>query len=141
MNKTNAKEWLFKSYHDLDAAVFLIKEKHFTDTISCILQQALEKLLKSILASENKQIKKTHNLLELYEMVCHKVVLEDKDIRLLTIATVYSTQQRYPAFKQMPSRDEVKAILTLTVSLFENICKILDIEKDEIIMSEVKSND
>ena len=69
MNKPSAKEWIKHSYHDLDGAKLLLKADHFTDTISYVIHQSLEKSLKSILAFYNKPIKKTHNLIELYELV------------------------------------------------------------------------
>ena len=52
-NKQSAKEWLEKSYHDLNGAIILFEAKHYTDTIGYVLQQSLEKLLKSILAYDN----------------------------------------------------------------------------------------
>ena len=141
VNKSNAQEWLVKSFHDLDSAKLLIKEGHFTDTISCILQQAIEKSLKSILASENKQIKKTHNLLELYELVNHKVFLSEEEIRTLTIATVHYRKQRYPSFLQMPSTEEIQKILIFAENLFSLVCKNLEIDSDILITSEFNNHD
>ncbi len=132
-NKQSAKEWLIKSYHDLNGAIILFKADHYTDTIGFILQQSLEKLLKSILAYENQKIKKSHNLVELYEMVSNRFSLEEEDIRLLSIATTYGTRVRYPTpHKKMPSKDEIKNILDFTVSLFDKVCQILYIDKKEI---------
>ena len=52
-NKTHAKEWLEKAYHDLDSANILIISGHFTDTIGYIYHQSIEKIYKSIIAFEN----------------------------------------------------------------------------------------
>ncbi len=57
-NKPYAIEWLAKSYHDLEGAKLLLNADHYTDTISYVLHQSLEKTLKSILAYENKSIVK-----------------------------------------------------------------------------------
>ena len=43
-NKTHAKEWLEKAYHDLDSANILIISGHFTDTIGYIYHQSIEKI-------------------------------------------------------------------------------------------------
>lgn len=57
-NKEAAKEWLEQSDHDLQAAQLLFEADHYTDTISYILQQALEKTLKAVIASQNRPMKK-----------------------------------------------------------------------------------
>ena len=68
-NKQSAAEWLMKAYHDLSSARVLYAADHYTDTIASALQQALEKSLKSFWAYDNKPIKKTHNLIDVYELV------------------------------------------------------------------------
>ncbi len=52
MNKTAALEWLRISYHDLKSAQILFSVNHYTDNIGNDLQQALEKMLKAIIASK-----------------------------------------------------------------------------------------
>ena len=68
VNRTSAIEWLNHSYHDLNGATLLFKADHYTDTISYVLQQAIEKMLKAILAADNRPIKKIHNLLDVYDL-------------------------------------------------------------------------
>ena len=132
-NKQSAKEWLEKSYHDLDGAIILFKAGHYTDTTGYILQQSLEKLLKSILAYENQKIEKSHNLVGLYEIVSDKLHLDEEDIRFLSIATTYGTKLRYPTpHKKMPSRDEIKEVLDFAMKLFDNVCQILNIDQKEV---------
>lgn len=41
-----AREWFEKGRHDFEGAKTLFKEKHFTDTIALLVQQAVEKYLK-----------------------------------------------------------------------------------------------
>ena len=43
-NKSLAKEWLVKAYHDLSAAEVLFNAEHFTDSIGFDLQQSIEKV-------------------------------------------------------------------------------------------------
>jgi len=129
VNKTSAKEWLKHSYHDLDGAKLLFKADHFTDTISYVLHQSLEKSLKSILAFYNKPIKKTHNLIELYELVKNNdFYLEEDEIFLLAIASNYYTEQRYPVVdKESPTKKEIKDMIDLSDRIFNQICKVFDI--------------
>ncbi len=128
-NKTHAIEWLEKSYHDLDSAKILYEAGHFTDTIGYILHQSIEKIFKSYLAYDNTPILKTHNLVELNELL--ELDLNEDDIRLLAIATTYHTKQRYPSpHKKLPTKEEIKAILELTAELFDHACKKLDIEQN-----------
>ena len=132
-NRQSTIEWLKKSHHDLDGAIILFKADHYTDTTGYILQQSLEKLLKSILAYENQKIIKSHNLVELYEMVSDKLCLSEEDIKYLSIAATYGIRVRYlTPHKKMPSRDEIKDILDFTMSLFDKVCQVLSIDKEEI---------
>ncbi len=129
-NKTYAVEWLTKSNHDLVGAKLLFESGHYTDTIAYVLHQSLEKMLKSILAYEKKPILKTHNLVELYELLSDHILLDEENIYLLSIATTYQTQQRYPVVQnKMPERDEILQILQLSQELFEDICSNLSIDK------------
>lgn len=128
-NKPHAIEWAEKSYHDLDSAKILYEAGHFTDTIGYILHQSIEKIFKSCLAYDNTPILKTHNLVELNELL--ELDLNEDDIRFLAIATTYYTKQRYPSpNKKLPSKEEIKAILELTTELFDHVCKKLDIEQN-----------
>jgi len=83
MNKTAAKEWLRKVYHDLKSAQILYEANHFTDSIGVDLHYAIEKSFKTFLAYQNKKIPKTHNLLELNELNSDFLFLQTEEIRLL----------------------------------------------------------
>lgn len=128
-NKPHAIEWVEKAYHDLDSAKILFNAGHFTDTIGYILHQSIEKLFKSYLAYDNIPIVKTHNLVELNELLT--LDLNEDDIQLLAIATTYHTKQRYPSpHKKLPSKEEIKQILELTEHLFNHVCNQLNIEQN-----------
>ena len=53
----------------------LSKQDHYMDTVSYILHQSLEKILKSISAYQNRLIQKTYNLVELYELLEERIDL------------------------------------------------------------------
>ena len=131
-NEQSTKEWLIKSYHDLDGAKILFEADHYTDTIGYILQQSIEKMLKFLLAYENQKIHKTHNLIELFEYVSEKLELNEDNIKLLTIATTYNAKVRYPAPHKKMLPKEVQKILKFAKELFDIICEKLDINQNEL---------
>lgn len=130
-NKTYANEWLEKAYHDLDSANILLVSGHYTDTIGYLYHQALEKMFKSLIAYQNKSIEKTHNLIELHEMLSEYFDFDEEELMLLAITTTYHTKQRYPAInKTLPSREEIQKVKKLSEYIFKHICSILDISQD-----------
>jgi len=134
MNKTVAKEWLRKVYHDLKSAQILYNANHFTDSIGVDLHYAIEKMFKTFLAYQNKKIPKTHNLLELNELSNEFLDLQEDEIKLLHISNRYHIEASYPQYNRaMPPREEIKEVLKFTENLFEDVCKILDIDKQELI--------
>jgi len=132
-NKTLAEEWLVKAYHNLSSAQILYAANHYTDIIGLELQQAIEKSLKSFLAYNNNQIKKTHDLIDVCELVTGYIQFEEFEIDLLDIATNYYTQNRYPTpHPALPPRKEIKEVLDFAEDLFEKVCRILDIDKQKV---------
>ena len=132
-NKQSAAEWLMKAYHDLSSARVLYAAEHYTDTIASALQQALEKSLKSFWAYDNKPIKKTHNLIDVYELVTNRIQLKESQVRILAIATTYYIQDRYPSPVDLPPREQIKEVLDFAEVLFSRICQILDIKEHDVM--------
>lgn len=133
VNKKYACEWMQKARHDLEGARLLYEADHYTDTIAYILHQSLEKILKAITAYQNEPIRKTHNLLELYELLTIEIDLDENEIFLLSIATTYQTKQRYPVVhKKLPACEEIKIILDFTEKLFDDILMELNIDPVDI---------
>jgi len=87
VSKQSALAWLTHAYHDLQGAKTLFKAEHYTDTISYILQQAIEKTLKAIQGYKGLSIKKTHNLIELYELsISDTFKLDDDEMAMIALA-------------------------------------------------------
>ncbi len=134
MNKISAKEWLDIAFHDLKSAQILYDADHYTDTIGCDIQQSIEKILKSMIAYENKKIPKSHNLLEIYEYTKSKITLSDDEIVFLIKATLYLKEDRYPNPNYLlPPRDEIKEVLDFAEDLFGRVCALLDIDPKELV--------
>jgi HEPN domain-containing protein len=132
-NKTYAKEWLTFSLKNLNTAKLLFDVNHYEDIIGIELQQSLEKLLKSIMANENIKIPKDHDLIKLYFTIESFIDILENELVKLRIATNYYKEDRYPnPHYCLPSREEIKEVLNFTEKLFDNVCKILDINIEEI---------
>ena len=107
MNKTSAKEWLEKAWHNLSGAKVLYDANHYSDIVAVELHYAVEKILKTFLAFENKQIPKTHELITIYDLIKQHINLEEY-IGLLKQITKYHIEEAYPTFdRDMPSYDEL----------------------------------
>ena len=132
-NKISSIEWLRIAYHDFLSASILYKAEHFTDSIGNDLQQSIEKILKAIPAYHNHQIKKSHNLIELYELVSDSLIIDDADKLYLELATEYFKEDRYPnPYYSLPPREESKQVLDFTEALFERVCHLLEIDTQAI---------
>ncbi len=132
-NKTYAKEWLEKAYHDLSSAKILFNANHYTDTIGVDLHYSIEKILKSFLAYENRQIPKTHDLPKLYELTKKYLNLDENSEDIFYIANKYHIEVSYPTFeKVLPPQEEIKEVLKFTNNLLEKSCNILDIDMQEL---------
>ena len=134
VNKNYAKEWLEKAYHDLDSANILFVSGHYTDTIGYLYHQSIEKLFKSIIAFQNNPIEKTHNLVELNELLNEYFEFNEDELMILSIVTTYHTKQRYPSIhKSLPSKEEIVKVKDFASYLFDKVCTILNINKDELV--------
>ena len=132
MNKTASKEWLVIAFHDLKGAEILYEANHYTDSIGSILQQALEKTLKAILASQNRKIPKSHDLYEIYDLI-EVLDFNEEELELLDKATLYLKEERYPNPNySLPSRDKIREVLEFTQKLFYRVCNILEIRVDDL---------
>jgi len=132
MNKTSATEWLEKAWHNLSGAKVLYDVNHYTDITAVELHYAVEKILKSFLAYENKKIPKTHDLVQIAKLIKDNIDLID-DYILLKQISKYHIEESYPAFDRiMPSKDEMKDVLEFTNELMDKVCNILNINKDDL---------
>ncbi|NOQ29818.1 MAG: HEPN domain-containing protein [Helicobacteraceae bacterium] len=131
MNKIYAQEWLNKAWHHLSSAILLYEAEHYNDIIAVELHYSVEITLKSFLAYKNVKIKKSHDLLEINELVKEYIVIDD--FKLLSLITKYHISGAYPPRdRKLPPREEIKEVLDFTQELFIKVCNILDIKLDEV---------
>jgi len=132
-NRAYAKEWLEFAIKNLETAQLLYNANHYEDIIGVEIQQSLEKILKSLLAYKNIKIPKTHKLVEILEYT--NLALNKEEKFLLEIATDYYRSDRYPNPNYtLPSREEIKEVLDFTKNLFGEVCKIVNISKEEFTL-------
>lgn len=132
-NKPYAVEWLQFANRNLLTGKHLFEVDHYTDIIVVDLQQAIEKILKAILANENRRITKTHKLDELASLMTDIIEFNEYEIELLEKTTDYYREDRYPNPNySLPSKQETKEILEFTINLFKKVCHLLEISMDEI---------
>jgi HEPN domain-containing protein len=134
MNRNSAIEWLKKVFHDLKSAQILYEANHYTDSIGVDLHYAIEKSFKTFLAYENKKISKSHDLHLLRGQVEDYIKFSFEEVKIINMATDYYIEESYPQYdRKLPSREEIKEVLKFTEYLFDKVCIILDIEKDELL--------
>lgn len=134
MNKTSAREWVVKAWHHFSSGKLLYDANHYTDVIAVDFHYAIEVLLKSFLAYENKKIVKTHDLIEISELISDHIKFDLDEKKLLILVSTYHTRGSYPPKdRKMPHRDELKIVLDFTQKLFDRVCEVLNIDKHELI--------
>ena len=133
MNKKAAIEWLEKAWHHFSSGKFLYEVRHYRDTIGVDLHYGVEVMIKSFLAYENKKMIKTHDLLELQKHIKHFIDFDIEEKKLLAKISTYHVEASYPSFDRvMPSYEELKNVIDFGEELFSKICKILDIDENEV---------
>lgn len=88
-----SKEWLGYARNDLKNAVILFENKSYKDCI-WYCHQAIEKLLKAIIANQGKRVRKIHDLVELWEEV--NVPHNESISKFLEELNPYYIPTRYP---------------------------------------------
>ena len=132
MNEQSAKDWLKKAWHNLSGAKIFYDINHYSDVTAVELHYAVEKILKSLLAYENKKIPKSHDVEDIYYLVKQFIDLDDY-LDLLSRISRYHIEESYPILNRaLPSREEIKEVLDFTQELFEKVCKVLDIDIKEV---------
>ena len=95
-NETIAK-WVEKADEDLGTAILINSNlPQYKDTIAFHCQQAVEKYIKAWMLSENLEIKKTHDLVYLLELINVKRIVEAEWFEKAEQLDDYGVEVRYP---------------------------------------------
>lgn len=106
-----SSEWLDFAYMDLSAAEHLLTMRPLPVEIICYhCEQAAEKFLKATLVQFDRELPKTHDLIQLCKLCCEVDTrfeqLADSCIEL----TPYGVQVRYPSNLELDESDAVCAL-------------------------------
>lgn len=121
-NKKLASEWLDFARKDLETAILLDKENHYTDVIAIDTHQAIEKALKAIYVHNGEKIPRTHSLDILYNYAEDFIDFKGIEIKDLLIISDYYQSERYPGPKYyMPDREEIKQSIEYATTIFNQV--------------------
>ena len=107
------KSWIEKGDHDKNTAE-LIKEHipEYRDTIAFQCQQATEKYIKAWMISRGLEIRKTHDLVYLLELINEKETVSEIWFDKASALEDFGVEIRYPDTKiQLSDSDIVEALL------------------------------
>jgi HEPN domain-containing protein len=118
--------WLERSKYDLETAKAMLDARRYL-YVAYMCQQAVEKLLKAIIAKHGKENLPIHNLNRLAELAELSGELEEGQIDLLAELTAYNIVARYGDYKESLSEivdtQKAKFLYDRTLELFQWLCK------------------
>jgi HEPN domain-containing protein len=102
--------WVERSQYDLDTAKIMLDTGRYL-YVAYMCQQTIEKILKAIIAYQDKENYPIHNLIRLAEIADIKKDLTPEQFNFLAELTPYHIEARYGDYKEKLSEiiDEQKA--------------------------------
>ncbi len=128
-------EWLKASYLDLKNIEKIINDEFLTPIIAFHSQQSVEKSIKALLEYQNKEVPKIHKIQTLTE----RAELDLKDFEeIIQLLDELYIDSRYPGDMGLlpygkPTLDDAKEFYKFALEIFDRVCKILDINKQEVM--------
>jgi len=135
MNSTIAKDWLEAAYGDI-IVLESIKDNDFITHITAFhSQQTVEKSFKAMLEHYEANVPHKHDLLMLNKLISKYLTIDDTYI-LDALNDLY-IDSRYPGDMGLlpygkPTLEDAKEFYEFAKSVFDRVCGILDIDKDEL---------
>jgi len=139
------KAWFESAKMDLDSINLLLEEDHLTSPASFHAQQAVEKCFKAVLEQYKHKIEKTHNLINLYEVVKEYIDIEaDTDI-LITLNDLY-LDTRYPGNlgllpRGKPSKEDALQFYNFAKKIYNDVHRFLKAKIEDDDADELKENE
>ena len=116
------KHWVERAEYDLDTAKAMLESARYL-YVAYTCQQAIEKILKAIIAQQNKENLPIHNLNRLAEMAEIKDDLSPEKFDFLAELTPYCIEARYGDYKESLSeiidKEKAKEIFDETKRVFK----------------------
>ncbi len=128
--KKRVEQWLHFAKIDIESAKVLNEKKDLTQTAAFHCQQAVEKLLKSLIENQEENVPRIHNLEVLFGILENKIDLPVDEEVLVQINEVY-IDTRYPSDvglipKGIPDKRTIEKFLTFSMDLYTKVKKILE---------------
>jgi len=118
--------WLERANYDLETARAMLDAKRYL-YVAYMCQQAIEKLLKAIIAQHGKENLPIHNLNRLAELAELSGELAGEQVDLMAELTAYNIEARYGDYKESLSEvvdiQRAKTLYDQTQELFQWLCK------------------
>jgi HEPN domain-containing protein len=129
-----AKEWLKASLSDLMNIEAIFDNVFLTHIIAFHAQQAIEKSFKAMIENQNQKIPRVHSLRKLIELVDTKI---EYDLELIKLLDSLYIESRYPTDLGLlpygkPTLDDAKEFYNFALMVFEEVCRQLDIDREEL---------
>ena len=125
--KDIAMEWFDRAKHDIKAAKILFEEGEYTDSLSSLIQQAVEKYLKGFLIFKGWNLRKIHDIEELITEASRYVPSLKKYLDFSRKLTAYYMEDRYPPGPVTNySEEEIKQSIDEAEKLIVKILKEID---------------
>ncbi len=123
---TFLKQWLERAQYDFETAQGMLRIRKYL-YVGFMCQQAIEKLLKAILASQSQEIPYIHNLVRLAELSqVYMKRTNDQQLHLQNL-TPFCIKARYGDYKdslsKMLTRIKAQELLTKTERLYQCLQK------------------
>jgi len=133
-NKKQAMDWLKAANDDLDNIDYIIKVEHLTNIVAFHSGQAIEKSFKALIEYQKIEFIKTHNLEKLYKKLENIIEVDYEQLEFINELYIDS---RYPGDMGLlpngkPTIDDAIQFYEFAKTVFAKVCKILDIEKEDI---------
>ncbi len=114
--------WIERSRYDFDTAKAMLDAGRYL-YVGYMCQQAIEKLLKALIANQNKENMPIHNLNRLAEVAAVTDLLSQEQINFLAELTPFCIEARYGDFKESLSeiinKEKAKEVYQKTEEMFE----------------------
>ncbi len=118
--KDETKIWIKYSTENLDSANILLKSKLFNPCLQNV-QQAVEKILKSVFIENDLPLKRTHDILELKNLLKVqniKIDILDEDCDFLN--TIY-LPSKYPLGSVIPDYEPDNSICSKAIAIADKV--------------------
>lgn len=123
------EHWVERAEYDLGTAKAMLETARYL-YVAYMSQQTVEKLLKAIIAQQNKENFPIHNLIRLAEIAGIRNDLNNEQVAFLAELTPYSIEARYGNYKERLSEiineEQAKAVYVKTKEIFQWLYRKID---------------